>query len=442
VRWIAWAVTLAAWAGCAHDVSGLSAKERAIVDLQKGKLEAALEELAIARQEAPGDLDLARSVVEANAKLGKLDALIAQLEGAKATPAAVTWYMLGLAHFARNADAEPAASDFRKALELSPQAAEIHYRLGVALLESEHYEQALPALQKARELAPEREGIALPLAKALYRAGHRPEAVEALRKLVSQDPTPKEIETARALMDAIADPFVGVPQAARAKIDEGLNWLQVRESPDNAIVSFEDVLHEYPDLAGVHALLGLAYEKIDDAGLAVDELRRATELAPDDGKSFFYLGDLYASRQRWDQARDCLEKAIAKNPLLDSAYDKLGELAINRRDLPKAREYYRLLCVLEPDVPAARGKLALALQLDGDFAGAERELKRVLDKEEDNVEFMLRLGMLYAEKYAHTSHPEERAKAAADGVKWLEEVLKRQPDNALASRALDTLKPR
>ncbi|HEX4621651.1 MAG TPA: tetratricopeptide repeat protein [Myxococcaceae bacterium] len=439
-----WApVAAVALAACTHEsASGLSAKERAVVSLQKGRPEAALDDLAAARREAPEDLDLARLEVEANAKLGRLDALISRLDAQKARPSAVTWYMLGLAQFARAADAEPAASAFHQALQLAPQSAEIHYRLGVALLESEHYEQALPPLEKARELAPEREGIALPLAKALYRTGRRGEAVEALRKLVSQNPTPREIETARALMDAIADPFVGIPQAARAKIDEGLNWLQIRESPDNAILSFEDVLHEYPDLAGVHALLGLAYEKIDDAGLAVDELRRATELAPDDGKTLFYLGDLYASRQRVDQARDCLEKAIAKNPLLDAAYARLGDLALDRRDLPRAREYYRILCVLQPDSPPARGKLALALQLDGDFAGAEKELKRVLDKDEDNVEFMLRLGMLFAEKYAHTSRPEERAKAATDGVKWLEEVLKRQPDNALASRALDSLKPR
>ena len=146
MRWLAPAAA-AALSACAHDAaSGFSAKERAMVDLQKGKLEAALEELAVARREAPADLDLARSVVEANAKLGRLDPLIAQLDAEKAHPTAITWYMLGLAHFARTADAEPAASDFRRALELSPQAAEIHYRLGVALLESEHYEQALPPL--------------------------------------------------------------------------------------------------------------------------------------------------------------------------------------------------------------------------------------------------------------------------------------------------------
>src|SRR6185295_13058688 len=159
-------------------------------------------------------------------------------------------------------------------------------------------------------------------------------AVAALALVVQGSPTPAEVKVARALMDQIADPFAAFPQAARPTLEQGIQWLQVADVPQQAIVSFEEILHDYPDIAVVHALLGLAYQRIDDAGRAVDELKRAIELQPDDGKAHQYLGELYLSHQRPKQAREELERAIKLNPMLDIAYYRLGDLALERRDLP------------------------------------------------------------------------------------------------------------
>ncbi|MFY0576011.1 hypothetical protein ACN28S_18090 [Cystobacter fuscus] len=53
----------------------------------------------------------------------------------------------------------------------------------------------------------------------------------------------------------------------------------------------------------VHALMGLAWQRLDDAGRAVEEFKRAIELAPADGKNHFYLGELY--RRGSGQKRRC-----------------------------------------------------------------------------------------------------------------------------------------
>ena len=95
---------------------------------------------------------------------------------------------------------------------------------------------------------------------------------------------------------------------------------------------------------------------------------------------------------------------------------------------------------MQPDALAARGKLSLVLQLMGDYPAAARELEYVLAKDPNNVEFMLRLGLLHADRRNHTSRPEERARATEEATRWLRKVLEAQPENVVASRTLESLR--
>lgn len=437
-----WAL-LATLLACAHAPGDrLSTREQAQLLVQKGTPEKALPLLEDLHRRSPDDLDVARLLTEAHARAGRLEELIARLSSSAAgLSAPVRHYMLGLAYFAQAADATgPAVHELEQAIALAPENPEYHFRLGLAHLESEHYQAALPPLRRAAELAPTRPGLYLPLAKALARTGDGPGAVAALRSFVAQAPSPSEVATARALMSQISDPFIRFPKAAEARWEQGLAWLQAYDVPQQAIVAFEEILRDYPDLAVVHALLGLAYQRLDDAGRAVEEFKRAIELAPDSGRNHFYLGELYLSRQRPEPARAAFERAIALDPLLDEAYLRLGDLALERRDIQGATTHLRILTFLQPDAVAPRGKLALALQLAGDYPAAERELRRVLEKDAENVEFMLRLGLLNADRRNHASRPEERVRATEEAARWLRRVLELQPENAVASRALESLR--
>jgi tetratricopeptide (TPR) repeat protein len=428
--------------GCVHSTTtGLSARDEAQVFLQKGAPDRAIPLLDELHRQSPEDLELARLRTEAYVKAGRTDALVSRLSSERTTPEPVRHYMLGLTYFARSAEADgPAVRELQQAIALSPGTAEYHFRLGLALLESERFDAALPPLRRAAELAPGRPGLYLPLAKALARTGDTKGAIAALRTFVSQGPSPTEVATARALMEQLADPFAGFPRAAEAKLEQGLAWLKDRDVPQQAIVAFEEILRDYPDLAVVHALLGLAYQRLDDAGRAVDELKRSIELAPEVGKTYFYLGELYLSRQRPEPAREAYQRAIALDPLLDEAYLRLGDLELERRELQAALGYFRTLTFLQPDAVAARGKLSLALQLMGDYPAAARELEHVLAKDPNNVEFMLRLGLLHADRYHHASRPEERTRAAEEAARWLRKVLEAQPENVVASRTLESLR--
>ena len=438
-----WVLVGLALAGCAHPGSiALTDRERAQVFVAQNQPEKAIPLLEALHLRTPNDLSIARSLTEAHLKAGRADALIARLVSAKAdTP--VAHYMLGLAYFARSAEATGAAQEeLERAIALAPREAELHYRLGLVLLESERYAAALAPLSQALALDPRREAIHLPLAKAFARAGDPVKAVAQLRELTQGAPSPSEVTTARALMAEIADPFARFPKAGKAKLEEGMTWLEDRDVPQQAIVAFEEILRDFPDLSAVHALLGLAYQRIDDSGRAIEEYRRAIELAPYDGKNHLYLGELYLGHQRPRPAQEEFEKAIALHPLLDDAYLHLGDLALEKRNLDQAQEIFRVLSHLEPDAIAPRGKLALVLQLKQDWKGADRELRRVVEKDPENVEFLLRLGVLHTERYQQAAGAAEKRSAAAEATLWLEQVLQRQPENALASRELQTVRGR
>ncbi len=431
--------------GCRHGAATgrpLDARAQAREYLAKNQPERALPLLEAEYARAPEDLELARTLTEAQVKAGHMDTWIAELQRRNAqTERAVNHYMLGLAYFSRASDAgTPAVAAFERALELKPDEPELHYRLGLARLESEQYTAAVGPLRRAAELAPKRAGLRLPLAKALHRTGDAAGAVAALGALVRMSPNPSEVTTARALMDQIADPFARFPKAAEPKLEEGLRYLQELDAPHPAIVAFEEILRDYPDLAVVHGLLGLAWQRLDDAGRAVEEFKRAIELAPEDGKNHFYLGELYLGRQRPEAARPYLEKAVALNPLLDLAWFRLGDIHLERRDLKAAGEAFRVLTSLQPDEVAPRGKLALVRQLEGDWASAERELMAVVGRDPENLEFTLRLGLLFTEQTKQSSRPEERREATGKAERWLRKVLEKQPENAVASRALQQLK--
>lgn len=437
------AVGLTLLSGCVTTGSAsakLTPREEAQVFLQRGEGEKALELLVDLQEKAPGDLTLARMAAEAHVKAGSADTFLASLV---TQDTAISHYQQGLVRFARASDASaPAIAAFRRAAALSPAEPEFRYRLGVALLESEQYEPARVELEAVAQEAGDRPSWFLPLAKVRYRTGDDKGAIEAIRKVVTGGASPSDVKVARALMDQIADPFVAFPRAARAQLEQAIQWLEVGDVPQQAIVQLEELLRDHPDEAIIHALLGLSWAKLDDAGRAVEALKRAIELAPGDGKNHLYLAQIYTTRQRAKNAEEHYRIALERNPVLDEAWLRLGDVALQRQDYVTARTYFEVAVRLLPESAPAHGKLALVHQLDGNWPAADRELRVVLDRDPENLEFMLRLGVLHTERFTKAKSPSEKDQAATQASLWLQKVLQAQPENAIASRALARLKIR
>jgi tetratricopeptide (TPR) repeat protein len=434
-----WFLAFLAVFGCtAPGQARLTPIERALQALHKGPANEAVRLLEPLAAASPNNLTLARHLAEAHVKAGSSESFASSLAGRSDAVAA---YQLGLVRFASSAQAsDPAIAAFERAVQLAPAEPEFRYRLGLALVESERYPAAIGHLESAVASQASKPGWWLPLAKAHLATQSSDKAVQAVRAAVEGGLSDSEVKVAKSLMNALSDPFANLPQQAKPAVEKALMWLDEADQPQQAIRELETTVRDYPDIAGIHALLGLAHARHDDAARAIDELKRAIELNPSDGKAHFYLAELYVSRQRGPQALELYRQAVDKNPTLTSAWARLGDLASERADEAEVLRCYRIASSLSPQDVGLRLKHAGALQASKDYPGAERELLTAYRTDETNVETALRLGLLFIDRLDRSVDDGPKRVALRNQAKrWLEQVLQSQPENAVASRGLELL---
>jgi Flp pilus assembly protein TadD len=440
-RLLSLTLALAYASSCLTLKDPLTPEQSAMEALRAGRTAEAVAAFSALHRDHPSDLAIGRSLAEAHVKNQSEERLLAQVMNGNT---AMDRYLEGLVRFSRVSDAgELAIEAFRKAAALAPAEPEFQHRLGVALLESERFEEALGPLAKAVEMDPTKSVWRLPLAKALSRTGTPVESIHQVGLAIeSGSLSENDVRLAAALVDSMTDPFSRLPQSARPKVEKAIQWLELADVPQEAIVALEEVLADFPNEAAPHALLGIAYARLEDGGRAVEELKRAIELAPADGKNHQYLGDIYLGRQREKQAEEQYLKAVELNPVLYGAWLHLGDFAVARSDLIQARKCFGTAVQLKPSDAGARGKLALVYQLEKNWSAAALQLRAVVDRDEENLEFMLRLGLLHTEAFVNAKEKPSREAASQEAQKWLSKVLALQPENALASRAFERVRLR
>jgi tetratricopeptide (TPR) repeat protein len=242
-------------------------------------------------------------------------------------------------------------------------------------------------------------------------------------------------------MARLSDPFREFPKAIEAEFQRGLDHMYQADAPQPAIVVFEEILERFPDLAVVHAALGLCFQRIEDSGRAMDSFRRALELAPEDARNHLYVADLYFARERFDQAERGYRDVIERDPLSDHAYERLGHIALQRGDAEEAARWLGRVATLRPEDAAARLSYGRALLARGELDQAQAQFSAVLEKDARNVEALLRLGMVHLEQQKRQHDPERARALGEQAARCFEQVLDLQPQNAFAARMLKSLKP-
>jgi tetratricopeptide (TPR) repeat protein len=407
-----------------------------------GKFDQAIDGLRKILSENGRELTALRHLVEAYFKAGRLPEIRAEFDRRVAVNPSddVAEYGIGLACYASAASATTdAITHFKRAASLRPDVAEYPFRAGVALLEAEHFEEAIPLFKKATDLDPTQARYLVPYAMALSRSGDRKGAIAAIARMTELEPEPKDVELAQRVMRRLTDPFRELPKGVEADCDRGINFLEQMDAPQDALVTFAEILEKYPDLAAVHALVGLCQHRLDNAGAAVEEYRRAIELAPDDARTYVYLGDVYFAHQRYDLARTAYEQAIDRDPLSTSAYARLAQIATTHNDAAEAAKRLKVLAKLLPKDPSVRLAYSEALLQQNDLGGAERELLSAESIDAKNVEVLQRLGMLFAQQAKVAADTKSKKELEQRATRYFERVLDQQPHNLLAAKMLKDL---
>ena len=177
---------------------------------------------------------------------------------------------------------------------------------------------------------------------------------------------------------------VNVKEKVRALEDLGASFYRQGEFR-LALEKLKEAETLDPNNAEIHHGLGVVYKGLGEYDLSLRHFKRALKLKPDYSEASNDMGTVYYLLKEWDQAIACFEKAASnllyRTPHL--AYDNMGQAYYNKGDHQQAVESYKKSIASAPDYPQSRLKLAqLYLILDRKDEAAE-ELKMVMEIDPD-----------------------------------------------------------
>lgn len=154
-------------------------------------------------------------------------------------------------------------------------------------------------------------------------------------------------------------------QAQQALLDEA-QQLSTGGNHDAALARVEQYLRNRPGDARGRFLKGVLLVEAGRDEAAIVEFERLASEHPELPEPYNNLAVLYASRGQYEAARDALLRAINTHPSYAIAHENLGDIYARLAGIA----YDRAL-LLDGDNPAARSKLALVHDLFSDNTPAE-----------------------------------------------------------------------
>lgn len=192
---------------------------------------------------------------------------------------------------------------------------------------------------------------------------------------------------------------------AQQRIALGMNAWE-RESYDEALAIFDDVLREHPTFPDVHNRRGLCLAILGNLQEALVAFDRAVELAPTYAEAHLNRGIVLKDLGMADEAQDAFDHARQLENRHGGTYPfqvgnqiavthaKLGDLYLSADKVALAVEQYRAALQVRPRFLDIRTRLAESLLKNGELEEAREELEFVLEKNPDFTSARLRLGVV------------------------------------------------
>ncbi len=341
------------------------------------------------------------------------DDLIAALKSAKvmapatADPAAQTRQDQVRQHVAHGAELKlkgqyaEAEKEFRAALSLAPQDADVYLSLASVLGRQRKWDDDVAAAREAVRLNPNSVMAHLLLGVALAGKGDWDGAVAEHREAVRLNSK-----------DDLAHAYLGA--ALGGKHD----WV-------GEITEEGEALRLNPNNDLAHANLGVALGNKGDRDGAIAEYREALRLNPNNDMARYNLAAALGNKGDWDGAIAQFRDALRLNPNNDVAHANLAAALGNKGDWDGAIAEYREVLRLNPGDDGGHVNLGDALRNNGDWDGAIAEYRGALHLNPNNDLAHAGLGLALG------------AKGDLDGkISEEREALRLNPNNASVHASL------
>ena len=161
---------------------------------------------------------------------------------------------------------------------------------------------------------------------------------------------------------------------------------------------------------------------------AVETLRLAVQLLPDNAQAWNHLGLAHHGARQPEEAARAYQQALQRNPNLTPAHFNLGVLLLEQNNLPAAVSSLTTFNVLQRDSVEGWLKLATAQLRSRQLEPAERSFQNVLRLRPGLPEALNGLGLIQAQR-----------RRARDAVTLFSTALQRQPNYGPALLNLATM---
>jgi tetratricopeptide (TPR) repeat protein len=328
-------------------------------------------------------------------------------------------------NLARVGKASLAEGEFKKVVELEPESYDANHNLGEFYIAKGDIAAAIPYLEKAQRANRGAYDNGYDLALAYEKTRRLHEAESQIRELLKQKDTAELHDLLADVEEESGNYIVSVKEyeaAAHADPSESniFDWggeLLLHQTWGPAIQVFSAGLERYPNSARLAVGLGLAYFLQGSYDDAVTALVKATDLAPSDPNTYYFLSKAYdqspnqadevierfrrfaemrpndgravldyavslwkgkrseTSAAYLDQIESLLKKSVALDPASSEARLQLGNLYSQRKEYSLAVPEYLEALKLSPDLPDAHFRLGQAYVHVGKPDLAQKELQ-------------------------------------------------------------------
>ena len=247
--------------------------------------------------------------------------------------------------YLRMGSLDKAVSYFKRALETSPGFAPAHAGLADTFLRKEMIDEAVSEYKKALSLDPDLSKARIRLAEAYFKKGMAREAQFELKQAMSLVPEP----------DTYAS--LGVVYLYQDKLDQAIELLRKAEALN-------------PNDPGIYSNLGVSYRKKGKIDEAILQYRKALEIDPDLLDAHVNLGEAYRVKKMTEEALAEYRKAISLSPLRPEPYNHLGVLCLEKKEIDEAIAQFKKAVSLRPGYGEAYSNLAVAYYYKKDYEKA------------------------------------------------------------------------
>ena len=171
---------------------------------------------------------------------------------------------------------------------------------------------------------------------------------------------------------------------------------------DGSIQEYLKALARDPGSSLLHLNLASSFIKKNDAAKAIDQLKQASNLAPEAVEPHLVLALVYAAGNNPDLATNeyalALKNATKLDPKNIELYKSLGVIYLQQNKKKEAEGIFKLIVGMAPNDAQVRFYLGSIYYDSKDYAAAEKELKAALKLKPDYHEALNFLGYAYLER--------------------------------------------